>query len=665
MVLSSSKSRAIQLRQLAGGTLLVVLLYIVVKLGSTALSVTRDKHLPKPSSTSFLRPIHDSLADADPLVATAAQDQGWVSPLKKRLAGRKDDAPSLARIPVTNSLPSTADLAPSAPLVKAYDDAFNSLSALAASSVGGKGAKGVPGTGISTNEERTVLQEHLDCISSNGEWVLDEDGGREGAGLTVHKHSSVFATCDKRYYKGASEVEGDDGDHAWDVRQSLKYRWVPSSTCFPTDAPPRRPLSRLEFCTLLAHKSTLLVGDVPQYSLHDLILDFTSLAPQNCYGDLYCKEHALCGDILRYGKPDELDGYTPDQRIFNRLPPAPFTPPAAHLAPPVKGKKSPSIGTLLRYRRSDGLRGPQAYTEPEYVNPRTGIREINQKWLADAKRSDVVILSKSPISLPRKGWNVTWDEWFVWETPEEAAVKLVEGAKAMTEEVWLPEMLETLRITRNPKLSPEDILMVYRGGWRMHSDCGAESFPAGVGADNDWYSPGDGPPPHLSSPSLSALIFQPSTSPTSPKVLRPIHTVFHNLQTIFQNHILRTTLLPHFGVPYLDIETPMSVWRSGMVGGSVANPFAYGLVDQTHGHGNGAGLRSPASGDCLRYCLPSPGMGLEEAFLGGLMQIFERGWGGAGAEKGERRRKEWVGEGFNDIRQREKMRGASRGGDEK
>lgn len=71
-----------------------------------------------------------------------------------------------------------------------------------------------------------------------------------------------------------------------------------------------------------------------------------------------------------------------------------------------------------------------------------------------------------------------------------------------------------------------------------------------------------------------------------------------------------------------------------MVGGSASAPFSAssggeGLVDQTvagvgtqgYGAGVGVGMRSAASGDCLRYCLPSPGGAVEEAFLGGLLRV--------------------------------------------
>ena len=86
---------------------------------------------------------------------------------------------------------------------------------------------------------------------------------------------------------------------------------------------------------------------------------------------------------------------------------------------------------------------------------------------------------------------------------------------------------------------------------------------------------------------------------TSP--LTEMHTLLYNLQTILQNHIARTTLLPLLGVPYLDTETPLGVWRSGFVAG-----------------------HEPSN--CVQPCLPSPGMALEHAILGGLHRIMEWGW---------------------------------------
>ncbi|GAA5884167.1 hypothetical protein JCM6882_002163 [Rhodosporidiobolus microsporus] len=624
---------------------------------------------------------------------------------------REKRASGQTTIPISSSLPSTSSLSSSFAAtfdstLDALDDLADALLSSSVSSSLSTRMKGVPGTAVASSSEARSLQAYLDCTSSEGEWVYDPEGAhlaKYGSGLTVHKQEGRYAACEKRFYKGREVGEGiEDGD--WDVRESLRWRWVPSPSCAER-APSSlsalasksdlAPLSRARFCRLLAHKSTLLLGDTTQYSLHDLILDWTVTEPQSCYGDLYCKEHALCGEILRRKDGRSVEAWKDDERVYHRLPLPPGVTSAhqrralndsapaeggatdssshdhdhhthshSHDTPLSKrqssSSRSPSYGTLLRYRRTDGLRPATAYTLPTYKHPFTGIREINQQWLADARRSDLVVLTKPPLPLPLKGHNATWDEWVYAAleddelSVDEKAQRVFEAAADVTANVWLPELLEALKAIRAPP-SPADQLVVYRSGWRTHADCAASSLSSYYSDEEDSplpTSPGDGPPPHPSQPALSSLLFRRSPT-TGKRTLAPLHTAFHNLQLLLQNRLARTSVLPAFGVPYLDLETPLSVWRSGMVGSSAAAAF----VPSAHAQGGGSqavlggpsqGLRSPASGDCSRYCFPSPGMAVEEFFLGALVRVFEAGWAGD-----EEREREWVGdEGFRNLRER-------------
>ncbi|KAL8292007.1 hypothetical protein RQP46_001473 [Phenoliferia psychrophenolica] len=558
-------------------------------------------------------------------------------------------------IPITSSLPDPSGLSPRLSLT--WDTAFSSLSSTATRLISRKTPViGIPGTRATTVESARVLQSHLDCMAGQGEWVREPTlGSREAsgsAGLTVHKHSSVLASCDKRFYKSGHQHDASEAQ-GWDVRESLKWRWVPSSSCAlpgsPSSAP--APLTRKGLCTLLAHKSTLLVGDTLQYSLHDLILDWTSTEPQSCYGDLYCKEHALCGDILRAKSSPAIEDWSTDERVYNRLPSPPpsssssshnLSPradaalsPALDIVDPVDAAniaqqakaKSISYGTMLRYRRSDGLQASSRHTIPTYIHPSTGIREINQQFLAETQRVDIVILTKAPLPLPLRGHNLTWDAW--WDANSERAdERIVEAAWRFTEDVWLPELVATLSAVRAGRGEITDQLVVYRGGWRTHHDCASSSPSSSSDSSTsfpDWHSPGDGPPPHPSQPSLRQLLFRTATSSS----LNNPHALFSTLQTILQNHVVRTIIAPAFGIAFLDLESTLSVWRSGMLGGSAADPFdastsGGGFVDQSGAGNRAKGLRSSASGDCQRYCVPSPGMAIEEAFLGGLMRVLQK-----------------------------------------
>lgn len=567
-------------------------------------------------------------------------------------------------IAISSKLPSTDSLPASSALLAAWNTALDDLQSQASeiteealetwnlrSRIGG-----IPGTGITTREGRKATQEHLDCVSGEGEWVHEGNGAKAGVGLTVHKQESIYAACDTRFYKGKSHKNDE-----WDVRESLKWTWKPSSTCFTSLSSPRTtrtPLSRHRLCTLLSHKSTIMIGDTPQYSLHDLLLDWTTTKPQSCYGDRYCKEHSLCGEVLKSEMGE--DQWRTDERVYNPLPASSKLGKRDFVESPVESRtkySSPSYGTLLRFRRSDGLQPSSMFTVPNYVHRLTGVLEINQQWLADSRRSDLVIVTKSPPPLPSRTFSSYWSNWWkiVERGGETGAVMMLEGVVQLTREAWVPELVETLRqMRRDP--SPIEQLIVYRGGWRSHSDCGAASLSSALQDEMDWGSPGDGPPPHRTQPPLLEIIFDnlssPSTIPPAAR-LRNIHTVFTNLQTILQNLLARRHILPEFGIPFLDLESTLSVWRSGMIGGSASSPFSSTLHDQTNPnslHGLHLGLRTSASGDCSRYCLPIPGMAIEETFIGGLITLLEMGWAG-----NEEMSKVWVGDGFANVREREEQ----------
>ncbi|KPV72967.1 uncharacterized protein RHOBADRAFT_55216 [Rhodotorula graminis WP1] len=602
-----------------------------------------------------------------------------------------DDDPALvegidpfAPIELSSSLPSTASSPPT--LASLFDSTFAALDASTASLLSSSlpaslaarfSDGGVPGTALSAASQRTALQAALDCAASEGQWVHDPRGDRlvdEARGLVVHKQDPRYNACDKRFYKGRAPASrsGDDAAGAeWDVRPSLKWRWEPSPLCPALPRPPSTSSSsssRTRFCTLLAHKSILLVGDSTQYSLHDLVLDHAATAPQSCYGDLYCKEHLLCADVLaaaRQGRDADVETAERDERVFGDVPLPPGMTSARHLerraAAGAHGSSAKSryssaaTGTLLRYRRSDGLRPSTQHTAPTYRHPATGVREVNQPWLADARRSDVVVVTKPPLPLPLRAADAAF-----WADLDAAAArgrvaraeKLVELAAEWTRETWVPELVDALRAVRSPPSSGAQ-LVVYRSGWRQHADCAAPLSSEGAGG-----AEGDGLPPRGAPPGLEALLGAPSEGSFSvdgdaqddePDV--PLHIAWHNAQLVLQNAVTRATVVPAFGAVYLDLETPLSIWRSGMVGSSAAPSASQALVFQGAPQGPGAGLRTPASGDCTRYCLPSPGLALETHFLGALASVFEAGWAGEESEFEH----EWVGEGFVGIKEREQL----------
>jgi len=611
-------------------TLLNCLFVVLILTSTVTVSVRAQENTSNDSHSSTF-----SLSSPSP---PSSQD--------KLLESRQHRSSNHPRVSITPGLPSTSSLPDS--LSSTFDSILSSLSSTADSLTSRAirsshlDVQGLPGTSITSTEDFKSLQAYLDCTVGEGEWVYDPLGSslaQEGKGLPVHKMESKFSSCDKRFYKGRDPVGSTETE--WDVRDSLKYHFVPSSTCdslLPSQLSPSKRLSQLpsrtRFCELLAHKSLLLLGSTTQYSLHDLLLDYTTIEPQSCYGDLYCKEHALCGGILGNDKGSEkeklVENWEVDERVYHRLP---LPPPSSDLSPRSEPEASllesrqskslypsPTYSTLLRYRRTDGLRPASAQTLPSYQHPFTSISEKNQQWLADSRRSDLVIIEKQPIPLPLRSHNSTFDTWF-YSYMEDDSIETIDKIERIFEaveevtEIWMRELMDALKSIRSEP-SPLDQLVVYRSGWRIHYDCGQSSSSSSS-------SPGDGPPPLSTQPTLRELINRSSSSNT----LQPLHVIYHNLQLLLQNHLTRTTILPRFGIPYLDLETPLSIMRSGLLGGS--------------GGPGVKGMRSSTSGDCERYCFPSPGLAVEGGFVGGLQRLMELGWGGS-----------WEGDEWRNLRLR-------------
>jgi hypothetical protein len=290
--------------------------------------------------------------------------------------------------------------------------------------------------------------------------------------------------------------------------------------------------------------------------------------------------------------------------------------------------------TYLRFRRSDGFfLNPHKYHKrhaPMFVHPWTGVGEINFFAQDDIHKADVVVPTKAPLPFPESdalggNWTQAMDRG-TW-VGEEKAILILKAAQVVTEQVWLPELMESLVELRQEPAS-FDQLVVWKGGWRIQPDCSMSEpdlddrgyvfygEPGAFDWQAWWESPGDGPPPLPEQPTLQRIMY---TDPISRGWLNDPHSLFYNLQMVLQNHLLRTEVLPRLGIVYLDLETHMAIWRSGLVG----------------------------SGDCLRPCLPSPGFSLENAFIGGLQTVMAWGWDGDG------RRDTWIGPNYVPYTERE------------
>ncbi|KAG0145713.1 hypothetical protein CROQUDRAFT_658384 [Cronartium quercuum f. sp. fusiforme G11] len=680
------------------------------------------------------------------------------------------DPPNI-KLDKTESPPTLGPLPKNHPLEKAYTNALKDVDDAVRRIIANdpiislhefkNRTAGIPGTAITTNAERISLQKWLDCTSTQGEWrwqPLANSSARRP--LTVHKQGPLEARCDRSYYQARERGEGNLSDDGWSVRPSLQFRWYPSNRCDslrPRQLKDDVHLSRKDLCRLLRHKNILMVGDVTQFSLHDLLLDWTSTKPVTCYGDLYCKEHGICGHELTDdwdGSAIELESGALDDHVYQRLPTQPnLTSFSSYATNPSlenvvgslnaspsdlfprsslhnqagrktskespKQSSKPARGTILRFRRSDSLWASSSPShrrfDPIWLHDNTGIRDINNYWITDSRKSDLVILSRPPLPFPlpshrHKAFTKTTEipaphlqylrhvsnnkscpsvEFF--ETGGViAAASLIDMARRMVLEVWLPEIMYSLLSLRSTA-SPPDQLMVWRGDWRIQPDCAKQDnwddeqkrhrdsetdHQTRFDWKNWWQrrAEGDGPPLHSSPPSLLSIMysdfadqlydqkfdrFTASRRKTldAQTHIRDPRTVFHNLQVIFQNQLMRQ-LAPAFGIPYLDLESLTSVWRSGMVGGSsvssIKKPFKFissqpqvESFDQFHSSINL--LKSKIGQNCLHYCFPSPGMVIEEGFIGGLLKIFHLGWD---QHDYQSERDNWVGELFIPLRER-------------
>ncbi|POW14213.1 hypothetical protein PSHT_07496 [Puccinia striiformis] len=487
--------------------------------------------------------------------------------------------------------------------------------------------KGVPGTRIRTNSERQDLQKWLDCTSGEGEWRWEPINNRaEPRTMTVHKQGAQEAKCERAFYESSSSLGMANRS------RSTKDNWD-------------------------------VLGDLSQYSLHDLLLDWTSTKQTHCAGNLYCKIHAICSDdqfsINWNGNSTKLENGELDSHVYHQIPPQPSS--QIHFTKNVSSsstleEKTPRSSSNherdVRIHCGGQQVRPIPRFDPVWIHPNNGIRDINNFWYGDVRKSDLVILSRRPLGLPLrdttlknlfrasqkyeeisidylrrfsgsdpKVWGTKSDALLVeWNKGERTGDLMIKMAIKTVLEIWLPEVLFTLlQLLKSDDPRSQERLIVWRGEWRMHGDC--VSSTSGNTSDNknefDWdqwwnghlsVSAGDGRRPHSSPPDLLSILFPPPNNqtkePGSTKIdIHQRSLIFHNLQVIFQNHIMRN-LVPNLGIPFLDLESLASVWRTGLVASPTFNANHHLLAD------------------CYHYCLPSPGLHLEESFLGGLSRIL-------------------------------------------
>ncbi|ORZ11915.1 hypothetical protein BCR42DRAFT_440339 [Absidia repens] len=160
----------------------------------------------------------------------------------------------------------------------------------AAAAAGG----GIPGSVITTHQAAQSFRANIDCLTQ-GRWIPSTSNQ-----LIRHVQDPLYATCDKRFYKSHASTS---------PRPETQYEWQPSggadNTCLRSLPKP----SPQQWCRVLNGRHILLVGDLMQYQLHELFLDYLRDGPTVCFGELNCKDHTICADLdsrLRYLRNDVL-----------------------------------------------------------------------------------------------------------------------------------------------------------------------------------------------------------------------------------------------------------------------------------------------------------------------------------------------------------------------
>lgn len=133
--------------------------------------------------------------------------------------------------------------------------------------------QGIRGTRFETAQETKALRDQIDCFTT-GQWIKAADD--EEAFRLKHIQDPIYSTCDHQFYKTHPETE---------KRPATQYTWQPSSESCAL----KTKVDSKNWCKLLKGRNMLLVGDLPHYQFHELLLDAFREEPTVCFGELNCK----------------------------------------------------------------------------------------------------------------------------------------------------------------------------------------------------------------------------------------------------------------------------------------------------------------------------------------------------------------------------------------
>lgn len=207
--------------------------------------------------------------------------------------------------------------------------------------------------------------------------------------------------------------------------QGSKYSWAVDEACKGTAVHARLGSGGGTLCGRLAGKRLVLVGDRVQYGLHDHLLatlssshDASELARHPCMGADFCNWHTICSadsspppvpePDAQSETPFELKSNSRDQSSFRHHHETHKRSPDVYNGPLVNYSNL-SKSTILRYVPSSSLlftlkRSDRRLNEP-HLSSATDIRDTESFWKYWVSASDIIILSKAPVSAPKWSWD--------------------------------------------------------------------------------------------------------------------------------------------------------------------------------------------------------------------------------------------------------------------
>jgi hypothetical protein len=161
-------------------------------------------------------------------------------------------------------------------------------------------------------------------------------------------------------------------------------------------------LYQIDFCGPLAGKRISMIGGEYIYRLHVLLLQHRERAEGKlfpCHYHEFCTHHHIC------------------------LPFQPFrddAPPPRYIKPPTTQELIETESVAVNYIVSDTLLSARNESSWQYalpfVDPMTGVRLRETYWLAAARKANVVILGRGPLSAPGQTYTGNWS--FLLHVPD-------------------------------------------------------------------------------------------------------------------------------------------------------------------------------------------------------------------------------------------------------